>query len=140
MYVIHSTGIEGKEGRFGTLRDLFSQHRFTLGGNWDYHKGSFDSLLHREGEEDIYLRIPFAVTEGELEEEEARIRFGSPYVLKHVVQTGTEPNTQLANAVVNQFQQPQDPDAELEPVWAERAAAVVKEIVAKVEEPDRTSV
>ena len=58
--------IVGKEIGFGYLRDKIANRGFTIGGNWEYYKGSFDSVLWKEAGETIYLRVPFIVTSGSL--------------------------------------------------------------------------
>lgn len=40
--------IVGKEIGFGYLRDKIANRGFTIGGNWEYYKGSFDSILWKE--------------------------------------------------------------------------------------------
>ncbi len=74
--------IIGKEIGFGYLRDKIINQGFTIGGNWEYDKGSFDSVLWKEEGETIYLRVPFIVTAGELDNEDAQIRFQKPFMMR----------------------------------------------------------
>ena len=109
-----NTEIEGRMASFGTLRDRVVQNGYYFGGGWDYHKGSFDSILHREGGETIYLRVPFEVYEGELDDYNTSIKFRKPYVIKHVVNTGLDKDaSSLVSGSFNQFQEPLDRDAQI---------------------------
>lgn len=109
------SGIVGREIRFGYLRDKLEQHGFTTGGNWDYHKGSFDSILWRDAGETIYLRVPFIVTEGELDFYDALIRFQKPFIIKHVTNVGLDfDESSLIDATgASQFQTPLDKDGQI---------------------------
>ncbi|MER2007198.1 MAG: YugN family protein [Psychrobacillus sp.] len=110
-----NTELEGKTAFFGDLQDRISSLGYTIGGNWDYHKGSFDSILCREEGETIYLRIPFTVTQGELDDYEAHIKFQSPYLIKHVVNVGLDKdeNSLLTTTGFDQFQSPVDQDGNI---------------------------
>ena len=84
------TELEGQNASFGVVSDCIRDLGYNMGGNWDYHKGCFDHILCQEGGETIYIRIPFFVTEGELDQYDASIKFGTPYVIKHVVHVGLD--------------------------------------------------
>lgn len=109
------TDLEGKNTYFGYVRDNIKSLGYCLGGGWEYHKGSFDSILWREGGETIYLRIPFLVVEGELDESGAYIKFQRPFVIKHVVNIGldSDGNSLLSASGFNQFQEPLDTDGQI---------------------------
>ncbi len=129
MRQITDASMIGKEGTYGDLSETFAQYQFTLGGNWDYDRGSFDRILAEDGEATIYLRVPFEVTEGELDAPEAKVVLGTPYVIKHVVQADTTLNEEgFDSGLMNQFQEPVDPDASLDPRWAEEGRRVVEEV------------
>lgn len=84
-------------------------------GGWEYHSGLFDGVMHREGGETIYMRLPFAVIEGELDRRDAFIQFEKPFVIKHVVNLGldTDENALLTTTGLNQFQKPLDTDGHI---------------------------
>lgn len=44
------TDIEGKQMEFGHAQKMLKEHGFVMGGNWEYHRGFFDGILHRERE------------------------------------------------------------------------------------------
>lgn len=109
-----NTELEGKLADFGPLREQVINHGYHFGGGWDYHRGCFDSILHREGGETIYLRLPFEVLEGALDDFNTSIRFRKPYVIKHVVNTGLDrDSSSLIGGSFNQFQEPIDKDAQI---------------------------
>lgn len=126
------TGLEGKRAYFGNIQSDLEKHGYCLGGNWDYKQGFFDSILWREAGETIYLRLPFTVLEGELDNPDAYIMFQTPYVIKHVVNIGldTDANS-LASAVgLNQFQDPLDTDGQLvnKTKWEEAGEQAVSQV------------
>src|SRR5699024_1482895 len=109
------TEIEGKKAYFGDVYRMFRSNGYTLCGNWEYDRGKFDMVLCREGGETIYIRIPFDVIEGELDSANAYLEFRTPYVIKHVVNTGLDwdANSLLTTTSFNQFQTPVDKDGNI---------------------------
>lgn len=129
MRPIPDTSIVDKTGTFGDLRETFDRFQFHLGGNWDYDHGSFDRILAEDGEATVYVRVPFQVTEGELDDPAAKVVFGTPYVIKHVAQADTTLNEEgLDSGLLNQFQKPADPDAPLDERWVEEGRRAVEEV------------
>lgn len=111
--MIHlDTDIEGKQMTFGYAQKALKKEGLVLGGSWDYHWGMFDGVMHREGGETIYIRLPFQVLEGELDRKDAVIEFEKPFVIKHVVNVGldTDADSLTATTGLNQFQKPLDTD------------------------------
>lgn len=127
------TAIEGKRTYYGNMLDHAKQLGYCLGGCWDYHKGCLDSLLWREEGESIYLRIPFQVLKGELDRPNAFIEFETPYVIKHVVNTGLDRDeSSLASATgFSQFQDPLDKDGLIRDKneWEENGEQAVNRIM-----------
>ncbi|QUW22935.1 hypothetical protein JSQ81_04990 [Sporosarcina sp. Marseille-Q4063] len=109
------TELEGKRATFGVVSDCIRDLGYHVGGNWDYDKGFFDHILCREGGETIYIRIPFFVTDGVLDEYDASIEFGTSFVIKHVVNVGLDSDdSSLLDATgFSQFQQPLDTDGKI---------------------------
>lgn len=110
------TEIEGKKVFFSQAENALKPLGFVIGGNWDYDNGIYDLQLWKEAGETIYLRVPFHVIDGELDNDHAYIEFMNPYVIKHVVNLGldTGENALLATTGFNQFQEPLDHDAHIE--------------------------
>src|SRR5699024_4123089 len=106
------TDIKGKRMYFGQAQRDLKEHGFFIGGNWEYDSGMFDGIIHREGGETIYIRIPFQVIYGELDREDAYIEFQQPFIIKHVVHVGldTDENSLLTVTGFGQFQEPLDKD------------------------------
>ncbi|MBT9282318.1 MAG: YugN-like family protein [Hydrogenibacillus schlegelii] len=136
MLRLSGEGIEGKEMTFGEALKRLRPLRFELGGGWEYDGGYLDRLLARVGESDYYIRLPIAVVAGALDAPAARIRFGTPFLLRHVLQHGVGPmpahpffDAQGLSAMWNQFQPPKDPDAPIdEDRWREASEAVVLKV------------
>ncbi|MBE1555629.1 YugN family protein [Sporosarcina limicola] len=127
------TGLEGQRASFGVVSDCIRGLGYHLGGNWDYHKGCFDHTLCREGGETIYIRIPFSVRHGELDDYNASIEFGIPFVIKHVVHVGLDSDeSSLVDATgFSQFQEPIDTDGEIinKNRWIHAGEVAVKELM-----------
>lgn len=131
-----SSSIESQEKKFTEIQELLKESQFTLGGNWDYGGGSFDRALDDENK--VWLRIPFEVIDGnmdsELSENNAQIRFGGPFVLKHLYNEGNDPeaSVRVVGAMFDQFQAPVDPDADVEPRWVERGREVMRQVEQRI--------
>ncbi len=127
------TDIEGKTAYFGQLKDKIEDHGYVFGGSWDYDKGSFDSILLREGGETIYVRVPFHVLEGVLDGYDALIKFEKPYVIKHIVHIGLDKDghSLLTATGLHQFQEPIDTDGSIKnkSKWEEAGIKSVNEIM-----------
>ncbi|MBO8164569.1 MAG: hypothetical protein H0Z34_12720 [Brevibacillus sp.] len=134
MQMLHST-ITGKEGVFGQIRELLADDGFTL-ANWDYDRGFLDRKLDDKGM--VFLRLPLEVRHGHLDEADAQVQFGTPFVLKHVYQSGVEEHigyegSNVIAPLVNQFQEPVEKDAPLDDGWVEKAEAVLRRVERKLE-------
>ena len=110
--------IEGKQCYYGDLRQPFERAGFHLNGNWEYDHAYFDSVLHQEEGASVYLRLPVTTVRGRLDQEDALLEFGQPFLIKHVVHIGLvqeDTDFSLMNASgLNQFQPPLDPDDRIE--------------------------
>ncbi len=119
---------------YGVSRQLLSERGFTLGGNWDYDHGSFDCALDEANL--VWLRLPFEVTAGRLDSEaepmDTEIRFGCPYVLKHVYNEGLDDSARAGTVggLINQFSAPVDPDDDIESAWVDKARRKLDEVEA----------
>lgn len=131
--------IEGKKSTFGVAQKIFKANGCSFCSNFEYDQGKFDAVLWKEGGETIYLRIPFDVLEGELDYSNAYIQFGTPFVIKHVVNIGLdydENSFVTVAAGVNQFQEPLAHDAYIRDKsrWAQAGEEVVERIVYSMKE------
>ncbi|WP_252504859.1 YugN family protein [Sporosarcina sp. Marseille-Q4943] len=127
------TELEGQTASFGVVSDCIRELGYHIGGNWDYDRGCFDHILCQEGGETIYIRIPFFVTQGELDDYEASIKFGTPYIIKHVVHVGLDRDgDSLLDATgFSQFQQPIDKDGKIinKNRWIHAGEVAVKDLL-----------
>jgi hypothetical protein len=115
--------INGKEVIYGEIEEAFTREGFVLGGNWDYYEGYFDNPLEQNEQETIYLRLPIQVVAGQLNDADARIKFGQPFLVRHVVEIGVDTEVDplplidqipgQATFLVNQFQTPDEKDGEI---------------------------
>lgn len=117
---------------FDTFRGTAADFGFSLGGGWEFDRGSFDCALDEANK--VWLRLPFRTTIGnidsEAEETDAKIRFDEPYVLKHVYNEGLDGEARAGamGAVLNQFSDPVEADAAVEPMWIDKARAKLRQI------------
>jgi hypothetical protein len=124
MYAILSS-LTSQVQEYVIVKNALSEHGFALGGNWSYDHGSFDCALDEANK--VWLRLPFDVTIGNLDSEsqenDTKIRFGQPFVLKHVYNEGLDREAQprALGAMMDQFSDPVDPDDEIESHWIDRA-------------------
>ncbi|MFM1653456.1 YugN family protein [Brevibacillus sp. B_LB10_24] len=123
--------IEGQTGEFGVIGEMLAADGFTLASNWDYDKGFFDRQLDDQAM--VFLRIPFVVQRGVLDEADADIELHKPFVLKHIYQTGVDEDVSaytgpVAAPMLDQFQEPLEKDAEVEPEWVDKAAEVLRTV------------
>lgn len=123
--------LENQQCGLAEARDALSELEFVLGGGWDYHHGSFDRAL--DDEDKVWLRMPFTVVNGRLDSEkvdnEATIQWQQPFVLKHVYNDEKDPEARMKTfgALFDQFQEPVDQDAEVEPIWQEKGRALLQQ-------------
>lgn len=126
------TNVSGNRMTFGDARRFLKPYNIIIGGNWEYDRGIFDGILHRENGETIYLRLPFVVVEGELDHDRAVIEFQRPYIIKHVVNLGLDKDSSalLTTTGLNQFQKPLDKDGYIEDKskWQEFGEEIVGSI------------
>ena len=136
MFQIQSD-IEGKRAYFGAARDIFKSYGCSFCSNFEYDQGKFDALLWREGGESIYLRIPIYVLDGELDHSKALIEFGTPFVIKHVVNIGLDHDENsflTATTGLDQFQTPLDKDDYIydKSRWAKAGEEAIEQVMSSM--------
>ncbi|WP_166242074.1 YugN family protein [Paenibacillus turpanensis] len=133
MQTLQST-LENHETIMGPVKQELEELGFTLGGNWDYDHGYFDYAMDEANK--VFLRLPFNVTAGSLDSEadgeRTKLKFGTPFVLKHLYNEGLdgEATIGVARFVIDQFQSPVNSDADLAGYEVDQA----KQVLRKVEE------
>ncbi len=124
------SSLTGRQGIFDTLRERLRDDEFTL-SNWEYHSGFFDKVLNEEAT--VFLRLPIQTVSGQLDDPDCIVIFGVPFVLKHVYEFGVDTDIgyaagPLMSASLNQFQEPDDKDAEVEDYWVQEAEEIVRSL------------
>ncbi|WP_053361427.1 YugN family protein [Bacillus sp. FJAT-27251] len=131
------TELEGKGARYTDIVDAFESHGFNVGGNWDYDHGMFDKTLADEDGETIYLRVPFDVAEGNLDDNDARVVFGTPFVVNHIADTDIdqEDSAVLTTTGMEQFKSPVDKDGPIQKKskWAVEGEREIAELLGNIE-------
>ncbi|GIP51250.1 MULTISPECIES: YugN family protein [Paenibacillus] len=111
------SSIEGKRAFYGDFCRNVEREGFHICGSWEYYSAFFDSILYQNEGITIYLRLPTRVIEGRLDRDNALLEFDRPFLIKHIVHTGIDTETDfgaLAAVGLNQFQKPIDPDDRIE--------------------------
>jgi len=125
--------IEGQIIRYDSMCKIIKKHGYVLCGNWEYDRGKFDCVLWRSEGETIFARLPFRVVKGMLDQRDAHLKFGTPYVIKHVVHLGLENDSEGLMTVAGfaQFQKPLDPDGKINDhdQWREIARQSIDPII-----------
>ncbi|KZZ83356.1 YugN-like family protein [Bacillus sp. SJS] len=120
------------EGQQFNLFDLESELKplgYSIGGGWDYEKGSFDYKIDDEvGYQ--FLRLPFFAASGALDSKNTTVELGTPYLLSHKYQIGLDDHARIGNfqASFNQFSEPQDKDASFPEKYIDLGKSLVKEL------------
>lgn len=127
-----TSSLEQVKESFDSVRDHLHEFDFALGGNWDYDHGYFDRSLDEANK--VWLRIPFQVVtgriDGDTEATDAIVEVGTPFVLKHVYNEGLdqEAEAETYGAMIDQFQAPLDPDAEVDDKWVKEARDLLNQV------------
>lgn len=131
------TELEGKRALYGEVCSLFEDHGLVIGGNWEFDHGMFDTTLYSDGGESIYLRLPFDVESGMLDEDDALLIFKTPFVIKHIANIGLDDDESpaLASTGLDQFQSPDDKDAPIHQKtnWALEGEQKIAQIIDEIQ-------
>ena len=126
MVTIES-GLTDVVAHFGQVEPVFAEQGFEL-ANMNSDHAYFDFTLSNTTDDSVYLRIPFFLQEGRIEDPDATIRFGQPFVIRHVHQTGVSEDAQMTNPLTNQFQEPVSKDADVSQTWVEKGKETLKRV------------
>ncbi len=124
-----SSSIEGKHYQLYKLEQLLKPLGYSIGGNWDYDHGYFDYKIDDEvGYQ--FLRVPFKSVDGQLDSRGATVEFGKPFLLAHKYQRGLDDDAAAGDfsGTVNQFQEPEDPDASIPDEYIAVGQELIKEL------------
>ncbi len=130
MIPVPST-LEGKTYQLYKLEKELKPLGYTIGGGWEYDHGYFDYKIDDEvGYQ--FLRLPFEAVDGQLDSQGATVQLGRPFLLSHKYQIGMDDQVQtdmdFFAAAVDQFQEPQDPDATFPEKYIDLGKSLVKEL------------
>ncbi|MDQ0340961.1 hypothetical protein J2S00_003801 [Caldalkalibacillus uzonensis] len=134
MYAYEGSILENKAAQYEEVQEFLEQFGFVVGGGWEVDHGYFDKKLDAEPGY-LYLRIPAFVERGSFGDPNAILRLGRPFLLRHKYQLANDDRVDVSvvNASINQFAEPQDPDASLRADEIEAG----RTILARVEEAYR---
>lgn len=129
-----SSKLENKTFPLPLLETKLEAIGFSIGGGWDYDHGSFD---YKVSDEDgyQYLRLPFIAVDGQLDSTGATVKFQQPFVLNHQYQADLDDfvNIGAMTGSINQFQEPEDKDAQVSKQAYEKAKELLQEVEQELE-------
>lgn len=120
------SSIEGKSFHLYKLESTLKPMGYVIGGNWEYDHGYFDYKINDE-QSYQYLRVPFTAIDGQLDSQNCTVKLGRPFLLSHEYQNGIDEAVRTAGTL-NQFQEPQNPDAEFPNKYIDLGKSLVKEL------------
>ncbi|WP_217587188.1 YugN family protein [Lentibacillus saliphilus] len=133
-----NTELEGKQTFFGPAFNLLKANGYALCSSWQYDRAYFDGTLWRQGSETLYIRLPFHVVSGMLEDGDALIEFQTPYMIKHVVNIGLDRDGHelLTAGGLSQFQEPLDTDGQItqKNKWLHEGEQAINYIVGRLDQ------
>ncbi|UAL51616.1 MULTISPECIES: YugN-like family protein [Metabacillus] len=123
--------LEGKSFKLYHLEQQLKPLGYSIGGGWEYDHGSFDYKIDDEAGYQ-FLRVPFTAVDGQLDSQNTTVKLTNPYLLSHKYQIGLDDNVRIGNvkASFDQFQEPQDKDAEFPEKYIDIGKDLVKELEA----------
>ncbi|WP_042352143.1 YugN-like family protein [Bacillus massiliigorillae] len=121
--------IEGTIVSLYELEQILKPLGYSIAGNWDYNSGYFDYKMADEPGY-VYLRVPFEAVQGQLDEQGAVVKIGTPFVLAHQYQSGLDDHsyTSSVTSAFNQFSEPADSDANIQNQYHILGKALVEEL------------
>ncbi|SEQ86828.1 YugN-like family protein [Piscibacillus halophilus] len=124
------SGIDNQMYDLYDLENILKRLDFVIGGNWDYDHAYFDYELDKDTEKYVFLRIPVSTEIGYLDERDAKVRLGKPFVLAHRFESGIDQQGTGGNvsAGFNQFASPEDEDAEVDATYIQEAERVLQQV------------
>ncbi len=110
---------------------------FMIGDNWDYDHGYFDYKI-KEGDGYLYVRVPFETIQGSLDQDDAIVEMGTPFLLNHKIRLGIDETAESGNitASFNQFQTPVDKDAPVNERYIEQGQILIDQVESALYEAD----
>jgi hypothetical protein len=122
--------LEGRQFDLYTLEQKLKPIGYSIGGGWDYDGGSLDYKIKEDEEEYLFLRLPFFTRDGQLDDPHCTVSLGRPFLLSHVFQGQLDDNANIGNfsASINQFSEPEDPDATFPEIYIDNGKRLVAEL------------
>lgn len=129
MYIFEGTQLENKKASYTQIRQFLNEYGFEEGGGWEYDHGFFDRKIE-DNPGYLFIRIPVMVETGSFGEDEARVRIGTPFLLRHKYQRGLDDHVfaDNSNALINQFSEPVDADATVKPEDVEKGKQMIQQL------------
>ncbi|MED2941440.1 YugN-like family protein [Bacillus swezeyi] len=102
---------------------------YVISGGWEYDRGFFDYKIDDE-DGYLFLRLPFEAEDGQLDSQNATVKLGKPFLLRHVYQEGLDDHVIQGNfrASFDQFAEPKEKDADISGVYEDLGRSYIKEL------------
>lgn len=99
--VFENTNIEGKTVQFAVLEHLTGSLGLLRDEQWDYARVTYDYKFENMITGDVYyLRVPAVAVEGMVEQSNAVMKIGKPYIGKHYYPHGVEYDEEFPDDII----------------------------------------
>ncbi|MFA8437614.1 YugN family protein [Pueribacillus sp. YX66] len=99
--IFENTNLEGKTIQFSVLEHVASSLGLVRVEQWDYARATYDYKFENMMTGDVYyLRIPAVAIEGMVEQANAIMKIGKPYVGKHYYPHGVEYDEEFPDDII----------------------------------------
>jgi hypothetical protein len=122
--------LEGRQFDLYKLEQKLKPIGYSIGGGWDYDHGVFDYKIGEDEEGYQFLRLPFSPIDGQLDSRNCTVSLGRPFLLAHNFQGELDDHANSGNfaAVINQFSEPVDKDADFPNKYIDNGKRLVAEL------------
>lgn len=99
--ILENSDLEGKTVQFSVLEHIAGSLGLVRDGQWDYERATYDYKFENMITGDVYyLRVPTIAVEGMIEQSDAVLKIGTPYVGKHYYPHGVEYDEDFPDDIV----------------------------------------
>lgn len=121
------SSVENRKSTLIELENILKPMGYAIGGNWEYERGFFDYKID-DNNGYVFLRLPFHATKGEIGDRGVEVALGRPFLLAHQYEDNLDDQVMGYSAMLNQFSEPTDKDADIPEKYLEIGKKLVREL------------
>ncbi|WP_409296746.1 YugN family protein [Peribacillus sp. SCS-26] len=124
------SAIDGKQLPLSTVKKALEPIGFVVGGGWEYDHAHLDYMMGDQHGDQQYIRIPLQSMGDSLENDQATVMIGTPFLLDHQFKTEVDDEGTIGAATgsLNQFKSPDDKDAPFPEEFKDEAMAIIQKV------------